>query len=63
MSTTAARNFLKNDHRGNGKKGKPSSKQQSTTQIGCVSQGEGAQGSRRMAIAARGIKAEGEGDW
>jgi len=69
MSTTAARIFFgKNNWRkkqleGRWKKGKLSSKQQSTTQIGCVNQGEGAWGSRRMAMVVRGMGAEGKGDW
>jgi len=64
MSTTIARIFFeKNDWRGDGRKGKLLSKKQSTTQISCMDQGEGAQGSRRMAMAVRGMGAGRKGDW
>ncbi len=50
----------KTDQRGDGKRGKPSRRQQSTTQVGSVDRGEGAWGLRRMAMAVGEMRAGGK---
>ncbi len=51
------------DRNVDGKGAKPSSAQQSTTPIGWMLQGGGAQGSRRMAMAVGEMGDKGEGGW